>query len=63
LGGGRRRQPEAQEASGSGVIISADGYIVTNNHVQDADEVTVILGDKRELKAKVVSTDLLPTWP
>ena len=58
LGGGRRRQPEAQEASGSGVIISADGYIVTNNHVvQDADEVTVILGDKRELKAKVVSTD------
>jgi S1-C subfamily serine protease len=50
--GGRRRQLEAQEASGSGVIISADGYIVTNNHVQDADEVTVILGDKRELKAK-----------
>ncbi|MES2520305.1 MAG: Do family serine endopeptidase [Bacteroidota bacterium] len=57
-GGGSRRQPEAQEASGSGVIISADGYIVTNNHVvQDADEVSVILNDKREMKAKVISTD------
>lgn len=57
-GGNRRSQPETQEASGSGVIISADGYIVTNNHVvQDADEVTVILNDKRELKAKVISTD------
>ncbi|MDH4460945.1 MAG: Do family serine endopeptidase [Flectobacillus sp.] len=57
-GGGRQRQPQTQEASGSGVIISADGYIVTNNHVvQDADEVSVILSDKRELKAKVISTD------
>jgi Do/DeqQ family serine protease len=57
-GGGRRQQPEAQEASGSGVIISADGYIVTNNHVvQDADEVSVILNDKRSYKAKVISTD------
>ena len=59
-GGGNphRQQPEAQEASGSGVIISADGYIVTNNHVvQDADEVSVILNDKRSYKAKVISTD------
>lgn len=57
-GGGHRQQPEAQEASGSGVIISADGYIVTNNHVvQDADEVSVMLNDKREFKAKVISTD------
>ena len=53
-----RQQPESQEASGSGVIISADGYIVTNNHVvQDADEVSVILNDKRSYKAKVISTD------
>lgn len=56
--GNRRRQPETQEASGSGVIISSDGFIVTNNHVvQDADEVSVILNDRRELKAKVISTD------
>jgi Do/DeqQ family serine protease len=59
-GGGNphRQQPESQEASGSGVIISSDGYIVTNNHVvQDADEVTVVLNDKRSYKAKVISTD------
>ena len=57
-GGGRRQQQQPQEASGSGVIISADGYIVTNNHVvAEASEVTVILNDKREYKAKVISTD------
>lgn len=57
--GGRRQQaPQTQEASGSGVIISSDGYIVTNNHVvQEAEEVIVILNDKREFKAKVISTD------
>ncbi|TBH74867.1 Do family serine endopeptidase [Aquirufa nivalisilvae] len=57
--GGRRQQaPQTQEASGSGVIISSDGYIVTNNHVvQEAEEVSVILNDKREFKAKVISTD------
>jgi Do/DeqQ family serine protease len=57
-GGGRRQQQQPQEASGSGVIISADGYIVTNNHVvAEAAEVTVILNDKREYKAKIISTD------
>ncbi len=57
-GNPHRQQPESQEASGSGVIISADGYIVTNNHVvQDADEVSVVLNDKRSFKAKVISTD------
>jgi serine protease Do len=45
---------------GSGVIISKDGYIVTNNHVVDgADELTVTLSDGRELPAKVVGRDPL----
>ena len=44
--------------AGSGVIISPDGYIVTNNHVvEDAKEVTVTLNDRREFKATVVGTD------
>jgi len=43
---------------GSGFIISADGYILTNAHVvQEADEVVVKLTDKREFKAKVIGTD------
>ena len=43
---------------GSGFIISADGYILTNAHVVDgADEITVRLTDKREYKAKVIGTD------
>ncbi|GAB4054945.1 Do family serine endopeptidase [Spirosoma litoris] len=60
--GGQRQQPRRQQgqASGSGVIISKDGYIVTNNHVvQDADEVEVIMTDKRSFKAKVIGTDPL----
>ena len=45
-------------ASGSGVIISDDGYIVTNNHVVDgADEVTVTLSNRKSFKAKVIGTD------
>lgn len=44
--------------SGSGVIISADGYIITNNHViEKADEIQVVLNDKRSYSAKVVGTD------
>ncbi len=46
------------EASGSGVIISDDGYIVTNNHViSQASEITVVLDDKRRYKAKLVGAD------
>lgn len=53
---GVRRQ--TYNAYGSGVIISSDGYIVTNNHVvQDAERVTVTLNNKRELPARVVGTD------
>ena len=57
LFGGRGVIPE-QRASGSGVIISDDGYIVTNNHVVDnADEITVTLSNKKIYKAKVIGTD------
>ena len=43
---------------GSGVIVSADGYIVTNNHViQEADEIEVMLSDKRKYKAELVGAD------
>ncbi|MCX6350550.1 MAG: Do family serine endopeptidase [Bacteroidetes bacterium] len=47
-----------QEASGSGVIISQSGYIITNNHVvADADEIEVVLNDKRSFKGDVVGRD------
>jgi Do/DeqQ family serine protease len=47
-----------RQSTGSGVIISKDGYIVTNNHVVDgADIVQVTLNDNRELKAEVIGTD------
>jgi serine protease Do len=47
-----------EQAMGSGFIVSADGYILTNSHVvTDADEILVRLFDRRELKAKVIGTD------
>lgn len=55
---GQRQRPEGGMGQGSGFIISADGYAVTNNHVvQDANEVTVTLNDGTELKAEVIGTD------
>ncbi len=51
-------QDRREKALGSGVIISPEGYILTNNHVvEGATEVTVTLRDKREMKARVVGTD------
>ncbi|HEX8906335.1 MAG TPA: Do family serine endopeptidase, partial [Longimicrobiaceae bacterium] len=53
-------QNAPQEARGSGFIISADGYIITNNHVvQDADRIDVVLQDNRHLRATVVGRDPL----
>ncbi|MBN1154810.1 DegQ family serine endoprotease [candidate division KSB1 bacterium] len=47
-----------QQGLGSGVIISEDGYIITNNHViKDADEITVLTIDNKEYTAKIVGTD------
>lgn len=56
--GPRSQQEPIRQGVGSGVIISPDGYIVTNNHVVDeADEISVVLNDKREFKAKLIGTD------
>ena len=56
---GQRIRPQGpQRASGSGVIISPDGYIVTNNHVVDkADKIEITTNDKRTFQAKVIGTD------
>ncbi|MES2105672.1 MAG: Do family serine endopeptidase [Pseudomonadota bacterium] len=53
-----RQQPERQSSLGSGVIVSPQGYILTNNHVVEAaDEIDVVLPDGRKAAAKVVGTD------
>jgi Do/DeqQ family serine protease len=58
LFGGRPRQPNQMQGSGSGVIISQDGYIVTNNHVvKDATKIEIVLNDKRSFIADVIGTD------
>ncbi|MDP1890919.1 MAG: Do family serine endopeptidase [Gemmatimonadaceae bacterium] len=52
------RQQGPAESSGSGFIVSKDGYILTNNHVVDgADRVKVLMSDRREFKAKIVGSD------
>ena len=56
--GGRQQRAVPQMASGSGVIISDDGYIVTNNHVvAGADELNVTLSDRKTYTAKVIGAD------
>jgi serine protease Do len=53
-----RQRDQREDSLGSGVIVSPDGYILTNNHVIDgATDVSVTLSDKRQLKAKVVGAD------
>ena len=56
--GGERRRPPPVKGAGSGFIVNADGYILTNTHVvANAQEVTVRLTDRREFPAKVIGAD------
>ena len=58
FGGRSQRTPQPRVGAGSGVIISTDGYIITNNHVIDgADELEVTLNDNRKFEAKVIGAD------
>lgn len=55
---GPKEQQQRVQALGSGVIVSRDGYILTNNHVVNgARKLTVVLGDKKKYTAKVIGTD------
>jgi Do/DeqQ family serine protease len=58
FGNGRGGAPRPQTGLGSGVIVSADGYLLTNNHVVDgADDIDIRLADGREARARLVGTD------
>ncbi|HEV2964630.1 MAG TPA: trypsin-like peptidase domain-containing protein [Candidatus Angelobacter sp.] len=53
-----QREPQIEHGLGSGIVISSDGYIVTNNHVvKDATDIRVTLNDRRVLPAKLVGAD------
>ena len=55
---GERRRQRAQNSLGSGVVVGADGLIVTNHHViENAGAVKVVLADRREFPAKIVASD------
>ena len=57
-GGGGQGGPEVPRGVGSGFLISADGYLLTNHHVvEGADEIYVTLTDKREFKGKLIGSD------
>ena len=62
---GETEERRLPQGIGSGVIVSSDGYIITNNHVvsdrsgEDADEVLVLLNDGRELEAEIIGSDPL----
>lgn len=58
FGGGANPREQREEGLGSGVIVSPDGYIITNNHViEGADELSVLLPDDREFPATLIGTD------
>lgn len=58
FGDPQEEEDDDQNSLGSGVIVSPDGYILTNNHVVEAaDDIEVVLADARKAKAKVVGTD------
>ncbi|MCL4401738.1 MAG: DegQ family serine endoprotease [Acidobacteria bacterium] len=58
FGGGEAPRPEREQSLGSGVVVSPEGYILTNNHVVNgATDIRVTLSDKRQFKARVIGTD------
>jgi serine protease Do len=57
-GQGKQSEGQIKQGQGSGFIVTADGYIITNNHVvKDADTITVILNDGKEYSAKLIGHD------